>query len=279
MFVVTGATGNVGRELVRTLAAEGEEVLAVARKAPTEPLPRRVRHVQADLSDPALLEPLVRDAKGFFLLVPGGGEGLAPEALRRLLEAARVPRVVLLSSQGVATRPAAPSHAHLRAFESVLRDSAVRWTFLRPGGFASNALAWAATVRAERSVAAPFADVALPVVDPADIAAVAASALREDGHASKVYELTGPAAISPRQQAAVIAQALGTPLRFVEWSREEARAMMLRFMPEPVADGTLDILGTPTEAERRISPDVERVLGRPARPFSAWVERNLAAFR
>ncbi|MFP2905145.1 NAD(P)H-binding protein [Pyxidicoccus sp. 3LFB2] len=279
MFVVTGATGNVGRELVRTLTAAGEEVVAVARRAPAEPLPQRVRHVQGDLSAPASLEPLVRDAKGVFLLIPGGGEGLDAQALRKLLEAARAPRVVLLSSQGVATRPTAPSHAHLRAFEGALRDSAVRWTFLRPGGFASNAFAWAASVRAERGVAAPFADVALPVVDPADIAAVAASALREDGHAGKVYELTGPVAISPRQQAAVISEALGVPLRFVEWSREEARGMMLRFMPAPVVEGTLDILGTPSEAERRISPDVERVLGRPALPFSSWVERHLAAFR
>jgi uncharacterized protein YbjT (DUF2867 family) len=279
MIVVMGATGNVGRELVRMLADAGEEVVAVSRKAPVEPLPRRVRHVTGDLSAPASLAPHVRGAAGVFMLVPGGGAGVEPQALRALLEGARVPRVVLLSSLAAATRPSAPSHAHLRAIEAAFRDSAVGWTFLRPGGFASNALAWAGSVRAERIVAAPFADVALPVVDPADIAAVADRVLREDGHAGKVHELTGPAAISPRQQAAVVAQALGAPLRFVEWSRDEARAMMLRFMPEPVADGTLDILGTPTEAEQRISPDVERVLGRPASPFSAWVERNIAAFR
>ena len=47
----------------------------------------------------------------------------------------------------------------------------------------------------------------------------------------------------------------------------------------PVVDGTLDILGEPTEAERRVSPDVEKVLGRPARSFARWAEENLAAFR
>ncbi|WP_426755351.1 SDR family oxidoreductase [Myxococcus sp. Y35] len=279
MIVVTGATGNVGRELVRRLAGAGEEVTAVARRAPAEPLPPRVRHVQGDLSSPASLTPHLRGASGVFLLIPGGGEGLSPVALRDLLEEARVPRVVLLSSLAVGTRSAAPSHAHLRAVEDAVRATSARWTILRPGGFASNALAWAASVRAERSIAAPFADVALPIVDPADIAAVADRALREDGHDSKVYVLTGPTAISPRQQTAVIAEALGAPLRFVEWSREEARSMMLRFMPEPVADGTLDILGAPTEEERRVSPEVERVLGRPPSPFSAWVERHVAAFR
>jgi len=166
----------------------------------------------------------------------------------------------------------------MRGLERVFRDSSLRWTFLRPGAFASNALAWVPSVRAERTIAAPFADVALPVIDPADIAAVAARVLLEDGHAGQVYELTGPAGITPREQAAVIGGALGTPLRFVEWSRAQARDMMLRFMPEPVVEGTLDILGTPTEEERRVSPDVARVLGRPASPFSAWVARNIAAF-
>ncbi|MCP3169263.1 NAD(P)H-binding protein [Myxococcus qinghaiensis] len=279
MLVVLGATGNVGRELVARLAEAGEEVAAVARKAPEAPLPRRVRHVQGDLSSPASLAPHLKNASGVFLLIPGGGADISPQVLRELLETARVSRVVLLSSLAVDTRPLATSHAHLRAVEEGVRSLAVPWTLLRPGGFASNALAWVPSVRAERAIAAPFADVALPVVDPADIAAVADRALREEGHAGKVYTLTGPVAISPRQQATVISKALGTPLRFVEWSREEARSMMLRFMPEPVADGTLDILEAPTEAERRVSPDVEQVLGRPASLFSAWVERHVAAFR
>ncbi|MFD8454959.1 hypothetical protein [Streptomyces antimycoticus] len=50
-------------------------------------------------------------------------------------------------------------------------------------------------------------------------------------------------------------------------------------MPEPVADGTLEILGDPTADEQRVSPDVERVLGRPPRRFAEWALRNIAAFR
>ena len=117
------------------------------------------------------------------------------------------------------------------------------------------------------------------VVGGADIAAVAAAALREEGHAGRTYELTGPKAISPRRQAEVISQTLGEKVAFVELSREEARAHMAQFMPEEVIDGTLDIIGAPLPAERAISPDVEDVLGRPARPFGEWVARNLPAFR
>ncbi|MCO5993129.1 Rossmann-fold NAD(P)-binding domain-containing protein [Actinoallomurus rhizosphaericola] len=153
------------------------------------------------------------------------------------------------------------------------------WTILRPGGFNSNTYAWAESVRTRRAVAAPFGDVGLPTIDPADIAEVAAAALREDGHAGQVYELTGPALVTPRQQAEAIGDALGESVGFIEQTRDEALAQMLGFMPEPVAETTLAILGEPTPGERRVSPDVERVLGRAPRTFADWARRNVAAFR
>jgi hypothetical protein len=54
---------------------------------------------------------------------------------------------------------------------------------------------------------------------------------------------------------------------------------MARFMPLPLVEGTLTVLGTPTEEEQRVSPDVERVLGRTPGTFAAWAERNAVAFR
>lgn len=281
MIVVTGATGNVGRPLVEALAAVGEQVTAVSRRPTGAELPEGVRHHRADLADPGSLRPVLDGADALFLLF--AGELLAGTAQTgALLDVARsagVRRVVLLSSQAAGTRPEAVSHAPMRAFEDAVRPSGLDWTILRPGGFASNAFAWAESIRKERMVATPFADVGLPVVDPADIAEVAAAALREPGHAGRTYELTGPAPVSPRQQAQTIGDALGEPVRFTELSREQARAEMLRFMPEPVADGTLDILGEPTAAEHRVSPDAERVLGRPPRAFADWAMRNIAAFR
>ncbi|SEF36592.1 hypothetical protein SAMN05421837_11112 [Amycolatopsis pretoriensis] len=68
-------------------------------------------------------------------------------------------------------------------------------------------------------------------------------------------------------------------MRFHEITRAEAKAGMTRSMPAELADDTLDILGSPSPAEVRVRPDVERVLGRPARPFAEWVARNVAAFR
>ncbi|SED32119.1 Uncharacterized conserved protein YbjT, contains NAD(P)-binding and DUF2867 domains [Streptomyces sp. 2224.1] len=279
MIVVTGATGNVGRPLTQALTDAGEQVTAVSRHAAA--VPNGVRHMVADLAEPTSLTPALAGAKALFLLL--SGDLHAPEArpadIIGLAAARGVRRIVLLSSQGVATRPLGPTRVAMRALEDALRESGLDWAVLRPGGFASNALAWAESVRTQGVVAAPFGDVGVPVVDPADIAEVAAACLLDDRHTGGVYELTGPEVITPRQQAAAIAAALGSPVRFHELTRDEAKAAMTPFVPAELADDTLDIIAAPNPAELRISPDVERALGRAPRPFDGWVARSIAAFR
>ncbi|GAA3130519.1 NAD(P)H-binding protein [Streptomyces rectiviolaceus] len=281
MIVVTGATGNVGRPLVQALVAAGEQVTAVSRGITASDVPAGVRHHQADMADMADmadaegLGPVLEGADALFLLT-SGDLVLAGGHVHGVLEAARaggVRRVVLLSSQGVGTQ------RHPSDYEDAVKESAPEWTLLRPGGFASNAFLWAEQVRGRRAVTAPFGDTALPVIDPADIAEVAAAALSETGHAGATYVLTGPAPVTPRQQAAAIGDAVGETVRFVEQSRAEAREQMVRFMPAQVVDATLAILGTPSADEQRVSPDVERVIGRPPRTFAEWAARNAAAFK
>jgi uncharacterized protein YbjT (DUF2867 family) len=259
MIVVTGATGNIGRPLVAALESAGEEVRAVSRRGP----------FAGDLSDAASLRPAFEGASAVFLLLPPDFRG----PLEPVLEQAAGARVVLLSSQGVGTG------RHPSFFEDAVRASGLQWTILRPGGFASNALQWAESVRSSRTLSAPFGDVALPLIDPADIAAVAAAVLVDSSHAGLTYELTGPALISPRDQAAAIGTAVGEPVQFVSQTREEALSSFLNFMPPEVAEATLDILGSPSPAEQWVSPDVSQVLGRPPRPFVDWAARNAVTFK
>lgn len=279
MIVVTGATGNVGRPLTRALAEAGQRVTAVSRHAAA--VPDGVRHLAADLAEPTGLEPALTGAKALFLLLSGDlhAAGARPADIIGQAATSGVRRVVLLSTQGVATRPFGATRIAMRAVEDVLRESGLEWAILRPGGFASNALWWAESVRARRVVAAPFGDVGVPIIDPADIAEVAAACLLEDRHAGGVYELTGPEVITPRRQAEDIAAALGSPLRFHDLTRDEAKAAMAQSMPAELAEDTLTILGSPNPAELRVSPDVQRVLGRAPRPFADWAARNIAAFR
>jgi len=279
MFVVVGATGNVGSNLSSILAASGAAVTAVSRGRRPLAVPDGVRHHRADLEQPESLRPALAGAEALYLLVEGAGAHLDMRDILRVAAAGGVKRIVLQSSQAVATRPDSPSHAPLRAIEDLLRRSEFGWTILRPGGFASNAFAWAEPIRGERMVAAPFGDVGLPVVDPADIAEVAAAVLLDRSHDGRTYELTGPALSTPRERVADLAAALGGPIGFVDQTPDEAREQMLRFMPPPVVEGTLAILGTPTEDEQRISPAVASVLGRSPRPFAAWATRNIDAFR
>ncbi|WP_329077146.1 SDR family oxidoreductase [Streptomyces niveus] len=279
MIVVTGATGNIGRPLTQALAEAGEQVTAVSRH--TAAVPDGVRHVVADLAEPAGLRPALDGAKALFLLLSGDlhATGAAPADIIGEAASAGVRRVVLLSTLGVVTRPFGETRIAMRALEDTLRESGLEWAILRPGGFASNALWWAESVRARQVVAAPFGDIGVPVIDPADIAAVAAACLLEDRHTGAAYELTGPEVITPRRQTEAIAAALGTPVRFHQLTREEAKAAMSRSMPPELADDTLDILGSPSPAESRVSPDVERILGRAPRPFADWAARHVAAFR
>ncbi|MBK3569661.1 MULTISPECIES: NAD(P)H-binding protein [unclassified Streptomyces] len=267
MIVVTGATGNVGRTLVRILTEDRVPVTAVARNI-TGP-----GTVTADLAEPETLRGAFEGADALFLLMAGE----RPYDVLDTAKAAGVRKVVLVSSQGVGTRPEA--YAQPRQFEAAVRESGLDWTILRPGGLDSNAFAWAESIRERRTAAAPFGDVGLPFVDPDDVAAVAATVLREEGHEGATYTLTGPAQTTPRARATAIAAALGEPVTFTEQTRAEAYDLMASFMPLPVVEGTLAILGEPTEEEQRVSPDVERVLGRAPGTFSAWAERNAAAFR
>ena len=283
MIVITGATGNVGRSLTASLVSAGHAVTAVARGTSADlPSGTGIIPVAADLTDPSAVQSLAASmggAKALFLLVPGVGAGVDAPALLEMAATAGVQRVVLLSSQAVGTRPGAAAYAPMAAIEDAVARSGLEWTILRAGGLASNAFAWVPMLHAQQAVFAPYGDVALPAIDPLDIAEVAAAALTGDGHPGRTYVLTGPEGTTPRQRTKIIAAAIHQDLAFIEVSPDDAREQMLRFMPAPVADATLAILGHPTPEEAQVSPDVEKVLGRPARSFADWALRNAAAFR
>ncbi|MEV8436016.1 NAD(P)H-binding protein [Actinosynnema sp. NPDC051121] len=172
MILVTGATGNVGREVVQALADAGAPVRALVRRTSDLPVAQAV----GDLDDPASLDAALGGVRGVFLLpgyrdMPGLLAGFA---------AAGVERVVLLSSQAaVATDTANVVSAYMIDSETAVRESGVDWTILRPAAFMSNALRWLPQLRTGDVVSDAFGDVPIAVVDPADIAAVAAEALLE----------------------------------------------------------------------------------------------------
>lgn len=274
MILISGATGNVGGELLRQLHAEGVAVRALTRDPSRATFPAGVEVAEGDFAAPQTLTKAFAGVEAVFLMMSGNEAAVLKEAAR-----AGVKRAVLLSSMAVDTRPDAYVGKVHRDAERAIEESGLEWTFLRPGQFASNTRGWAAQLAQGDVVRTPFAQVGLPAIHPGDIAAVARVALTQDGHAGKVYTLSGPAAVTPVEQVAAIGQAIGRQLRHEEITPEQATVQLSAHMPPEIVTATLEFLGSPTEAETQAVPTVETVTGKPARTFAQWARDNADLFR
>lgn len=277
MILVTGATGNIGSALVRQLRVAGAgPVRGLTRDAARASFPDEVEAVEGDLARAASLKPALDGVRSLFLVSGVGTDADVLAAARQ----AGVEHVVLVSSMTVQTHPHLAPAGENRAVEQLLKDSGMAWTILRPTQFTSNTLWWAASIRAHRSVQVPYADIGLPAIHPADIAAVARVALTEPGHRGRTYALTGPARVTPRQQIEAIGAALEQEISLDEVSREEAHRQMASFMGDGTADAILDLMGGDVNDELlRVRDTVSQVTGSPARTFQQWARENAAAFR
>ncbi|WP_067566731.1 NAD(P)H-binding protein [Nocardia acidivorans] len=211
---------------------------------------------------------------------------LGPEFLevdRALVRAARdagVRRIVKLSAIGTGEAALGRIGTWHLPGERAVRESGVAWTILRPSSFASNSRSWAGPIQAGRPVPNTTGDGAQGVVDPRDVAAVAVEALVSDAHSGKVYTLTGPAALTVADQAAVIAAALGKPVETMDIPLEQAREHMIAAgMSEKFADGSLAGQEYVRAAgNATVTGDVEEVLGRAPRTYADWVRDHVDAF-
>jgi uncharacterized protein YbjT (DUF2867 family) len=276
MFLVTGATGNVGGELVRALAERGGDVRALSRDGQPASIPPAVEIVTGDLNRPATLRGALAGVDGVFLL---SGYDDMPGILAEASQAG-VTRIVLLSGGGArSTDTTNAVSAYMLASEAAVQDSGLAWTILRPAAFMSNALRWAAQLRAGGTVLEPFTDVRTAVIDPADIAAVAAAALTTGEHPGRTYTLSGPEPLLPADRLRILARVLQRDLRLEPQSNEDAFEQMSEEMPDEYVraffsfyvDGTLD--------ESRVQPAVQQILGRPPRNFARWAHAHADAFR
>lgn len=273
-FLVTGASGHVGRHVVAGLHAAGAQVRATSRTPRETRVPSKVEVVQGDLTDPASLDEALRGVERMYLFpVPQ----TAPEVVERAVRAG-VRRIVVLSSNS-AEDATNHSGAYHRAVEVAVEQSGLEWTFVRPDEFANNVLwKWGHSIRTERVVRAPYARARRPLIHEADVAAVATAALLEDGHVGQAYDLTGPEALDQREQVARIAAAIGVDVDFREVEPAEAKADLVQYMPEPVVDMVLAYLERSVDTPPLVQPTVEKVTGRPGTPFAQWALDHAAEF-
>lgn len=280
-ILVFGATGNVGRALVDRLAGENVQVRAMARTPATAGLPAGVEVVRGDLTDPDSVAAALADVDRAFLLWPLGGGDLTRTVVE--LVAARVRRIVYLSAIGVADDGAAAPDPILQFhtdIEQAVRATGVEWTFVRSGGMAANTLGWAQQVRDSSTVSWVNGEAGRALVHEADLAEVAAIALLTDGLVGAAPEITGPATLTQRGQAAAIGEAVGRTVTWHELPPADVRALLVSGgWSTATADGALDAWAALVDHPETPTPDFENLTGRPARTYDRWALDHADAFR
>jgi uncharacterized protein YbjT (DUF2867 family) len=276
MILVTGATGNAGGGVINGLLELGADVRGLVRPGAEGDLPAGVEAAPADLNDPESLRRPLEGVGAVFLL--SGYEGIE-RSLESMGEAG-VERVVLLSSSAAPTGDLdnAVARYHILS-ERAVRDSGLPWTFLQPNSFMSNAFRWLPQLENGDVIRGPFGDVAISTIHPDDLGAVAARALTTGEHEGKTYRLSGPEALRPAEQVAIMAKYTGRDMRFEAQSDKEARAEMEGQMPKEYVDAFFNFFSDGAVDETSVHPTVEQVTGREPRSFEEWAETHAEAFR
>ena len=279
MILVTGATGNIGSELVRLLVAKKEQVRVLARdpaKASAK-LGAGVEVVQGDLDQPASLAAALAGVDKAFLLasIPGQEE--------RFIEAAKKAGVKYLvqNSTGGVPRGVGSAPVHAAGEKALQASSGMAWTILRPSEFMSNVLWLRDAIVGQGSIFRPTGDGKAAFIHPHDIAAAAAQVLTAPGHEGKTYELTGPQALSGAEVATILGAATGRTIRHVDVPLAAVRDQMSALgMPPPLLDAVLGYYVSVKEGhEAKIEPGLQQLLGNGGRTFETWARENAAVFR
>jgi uncharacterized protein YbjT (DUF2867 family) len=221
------------------------------------------------------MRPALAGVRGLFLL-PGyqNMPGTLDEARQ-----AGVEQVVLVSSSSIGGGdPGNAVTRYMMDSEAAVRASGLAWTFLRSFGFMSNTLQWGPQLQAGDVVRAPWAEVPVAMIDPHDIAAVAAVVLTSAGHDGRHYTLSGPEPLRPADWVRILGEVLGRDLTFEGQPDDEARAEMSKSMPAEYVDAFFSFYSEGTLDESRVRPDVSDVTGRPPRSFREWAQAHATAF-
>ena len=279
MILVTGATGRVGSELVAQLIERGEHVRVFSRDAQrVAHLGDRVKVAVGDLGQPETLVDAMRGVSHLFLVTLDFGTGQDENAVTAARQAG-VRHVVKLSTFG-AGDPTLKIDTSMHARDEVIRASGLDWTFVRPGQFASNALQWAGEIKAQGTVHHPGGEGRAAPIDPYDIAAVAAVALTQSGHAGQAYQLTGPDLLTVREQVETIARALGRPIEYTDIPVAAVSDRMRQAgLPAGMVDALAKLMASMQDGRGAERTDiVAQVMGRAPRTFEQWCQAHVAAF-
>ena len=263
--LVIGGTGKTGRRVVQRLEQRQEAVRIGSRKAA----------IPFDWEDRATWKAALRDVRAAYvsyqpdIAVPGALDTVS-EFFRQALDAG-VDKLVLLSGRG---------EPECKDAEDALCATRADWTILRSSWFNQNFSEnfFLDSILAGE-VALPGTLAAEPFVDIEDIADIAAAALTSDAHSQRLYELTGPEAITFGDAIAEIARAARRPIAFVPVSTQDYRAELQRQqLPSEVVELVMYLFETVLDGRNTpVTDGVLQALGRPPRRFGDYVQRTAAS--
>lgn len=276
--LVVGATGTVGREVVRALQGSGARVKAASRSATDVPGGEATKF---DLGEPSTWEPALRAVDRIFLLAPTQLLSRADELVLPLvhrLRAAGVRRIVCMTAL-TADRPGVP----MNAIELAIRASRIEYTLLRPNWFNQNFVPgyYLAMINNAGGLFLPAGDEKVSFVDARDIGAVAAAALTRDGHGGREYTITGPEALSHAEACAILSKVAGRQIRYADIPDSDFRgALHSQGMPPDAIEELSRLYSIVRDGSCAVvSDDVAAVLGRPPISFEQFANDHAALLR
>lgn len=278
-ILVTGASGNIGTALVAALQHEGAD-FEVMRSKPQGAGATAVRVGSYD--DVASLAQAFTGIDTLFVLLPLVPHKLALAAnVAQAAKAAGVKHILRSSGAGADPKAGFSLPALQGQVDQLMQDTGIPTTFLRPAGFMQNYATFLAGMAKGGSVYGATSDAAQSLIDVRDIAAVAAKVLVQPAaHVGQAYTLTGGEALTDQQRMALIGQAIGRPVQYVNVPLQAAEDSMRQMgMPDALV-GWLSSLNALVAAgyAGAISPDVERLLGRAPITFSQFAHDHKTAW-
>ncbi|MBV9082497.1 MAG: SDR family oxidoreductase [Acidobacteriaceae bacterium] len=263
MILITGASGNVGKEVLKQIAQTGAQVRAAFQSPQKASAPPAVDIAIVDFNRPETLRNALKDVDHVFLVGPPTEQ--LPALERKAVDVfaqANIEHLVKLSAMG--GREATFPRQHAES-EDYIRSSGVPYTFLRPNGFMQNMVNYnAPTITTQDAFYGSEGDGRVSQIDIRDVAAVAVKTLTEAGHVGKTYTLTGPEALTNTEVAQILSRELGREIRYVNLPPEQLKqALLSAGLPEWNADALLDLQRLYREGKAAtVTRDVEQLLGR-----------------
>jgi uncharacterized protein YbjT (DUF2867 family) len=283
MILVTGASGTVGKAVLKEVAQRGVKHKAMYRSAnEAAKAPAGTQTVLADFAKKETLAPALRDVDAIYLVCSPIPDLVQLET--NMIDAslgAGVKHIVLNSALGAGDYPKSFPSWH-RKVEDKLKGTGISFTILRPNSFHQNVVTYfAPTIRAQGAFYSSIGNARVSSIDVRDIAVVAANALAGGEHKGKTYELNGPEALTYAELAEKISKHAGRAVQYVDIPVEAQRKAMLdQGMPAWQVDALLDLQEYYTSGNGgAVDALLPKLLGRPPITMDRFLAEVAGEFR